>query len=333
MSWVERAVDRSPMVQRSRTRGMEQAQVIVQSARRLIAVKGSAFTTQELVKDAGVALQTFYRYFASKDQLLLAVFEDLISEFCVALREQVAGVNDPVERLRLCVTVAGASADRCRGECRRPAIHHERTLAAAADVSRGDRGRHCPLPRPDCRRDRGGGARGSLQTPDPRGDAWHITQLVMAVFHHYAFRSPESPRTKWQTGFGASVSSDWARLNETTPASSSAPVSIPDSLAGGPLAGVVERRTRPQFSGYPCPLGDPGPRHVEGFDRTREFRIECDGDLPAGLPAALCVKGYFTDCSDTALQSRAAGEPEANFYGESAEGLGVRTLPCFYRGG
>jgi hypothetical protein len=61
-----------------------------------------------------------------------------------------------------------------------------------------------------------------------------------------------------------------------------------------------------------------------------QFRIECDGDLPAGLPADLCVKGYFTDCSDTALQSRAAGEPEANFYRELAGGLGVRTLPCFY---
>ena len=155
MSWVERAVDRSPMVQRSRNRGMEQAQVIVQSARRLIAVKGSAFTTQELVKDAGVALQTFYRYFASKDQLLLAVFEDLIAEFCVGLREQVAGLNDPVERLRMCVTIAVQQQTGVGRECRRPAVHHERALATAADVPRGDRGRHRTVSGPHRRGDRG----------------------------------------------------------------------------------------------------------------------------------------------------------------------------------
>ena len=41
-----------------------------------MAVKGPNFTTQELVKEAGIALQTFYRYFGSKDHLHLAVIED-----------------------------------------------------------------------------------------------------------------------------------------------------------------------------------------------------------------------------------------------------------------
>ena len=47
--------------------------------------KGDAFTTQELVKEAGVALQTFYRYFASKDELLLAVIADAMADACDAL--------------------------------------------------------------------------------------------------------------------------------------------------------------------------------------------------------------------------------------------------------
>jgi hypothetical protein len=61
-----------------------------------------------------------------------------------------------------------------------------------------------------------------------------------------------------------------------------------------------------------------------------QFRIECEGGVPPGLPSELCIKGYFTDCSDSALQSRSAGGPEAMFYGELAEGVGVRTLPCVY---
>jgi AcrR family transcriptional regulator len=69
-------------VQRSRTRGVEQARSIVQAARRLIEVKGPAFTTHELVREAGIALQTFYRYFPGKDHLLLAVIEDIIDESC-----------------------------------------------------------------------------------------------------------------------------------------------------------------------------------------------------------------------------------------------------------
>jgi AcrR family transcriptional regulator len=36
------------------------------------------------VKEAGVALQTFYRYFASKDELLLAVIADAMTEACAA---------------------------------------------------------------------------------------------------------------------------------------------------------------------------------------------------------------------------------------------------------
>ncbi len=60
------------------------------------------------------------------------------------------------------------------------------------------------------------------------------------------------------------------------------------------------------------------------------FRIECAGPLPAGLPADLCVKGYFTDWSDTAAAARTAGVPEAMFYRHLAAGTGVRTLECFY---
>src|SRR5262245_49679234 len=106
LPWAERAADRSPAVQRSRARQIEQAQVIVKAARRLIAERGERFTTQELVKEAGVALQTFYRLFAGKDQLLLAVFEDLIAQSCGEYEQVARELPDPVARLRFYVTAA-----------------------------------------------------------------------------------------------------------------------------------------------------------------------------------------------------------------------------------
>ena len=58
--------------------------------------EGPGFTTQDLIKEAGIALQTFYRYFSSKDYLLLAVIEDVIDENCNAFREQAAKLSGPV---------------------------------------------------------------------------------------------------------------------------------------------------------------------------------------------------------------------------------------------
>ena len=73
----------------------------------------------------------------------------------------------------------------------------------------------------------------------------------------------------------------------------------------------------------------PGPV-VSRVSTNARFRIECRGGLPPGLPADLCVKGYFADCSETAVASRTAGVPEALFYRRLASSSGVRTLECFY---
>ena len=96
LTWAERAADRSEAVQRSRARQIEQATLIVRAARRLITERGDRFTTQELVKEAGVALQTFYRIFGGKDQLLLAVFEDMIAESCAQYEEAARQSGKPL---------------------------------------------------------------------------------------------------------------------------------------------------------------------------------------------------------------------------------------------
>ena len=116
---------------------MEQATLIVDAARRLIAERGERFTTQELVKEAGVALQTFYRIFAGKDQLLLAVFDDLIAESCAEYEAAAADLPDPVSRLRFYVTVPIAEPRQRRRRHRSP-LRHRRALAAARALPGGD---------------------------------------------------------------------------------------------------------------------------------------------------------------------------------------------------
>ena len=102
--WVERAVERSAAVQRSRLRIAQQVRQMLDAARRLIDTKGDEFTTQELCAEAGVALQTFYRYFASKDELLLAVIGDAMTDACERWAAAAAELPDPLARLRYYLT-------------------------------------------------------------------------------------------------------------------------------------------------------------------------------------------------------------------------------------
>lgn len=190
MSWAERAADRSPIVQRSRSRGVQQAKAIVEAARRLIEVKGSSFTTQELVKEAGVALQTFYRYFAGKDQLLLAVMEDILAESTADYERQASRLRSPVERLRFYVTtVAGGvdTRDHAAG-ARFITAEHWRLHRLYPDELA-----HAIRPFTDLvhREIETAIEAGLLRPPHPEYDAWLITQLVMAVYHHYAFASSD----------------------------------------------------------------------------------------------------------------------------------------------
>jgi hypothetical protein len=70
----------------------------------------------------------------------------------------------------------------------------------------------------------------------------------------------------------------------------------------------------------------PGPE-VSRVATNARFRIECRDGLPAGLPAQLCAKGYYTEAGQV---FRHAGEPEACFYRDIAAVSGVRTLRCVY---
>jgi len=62
------------------------------------------FTVKQVAKRANVALQTFYRHFDSKDELLLAMFEEAIEQGAKPFITESARLP-PVERLHHLVTV------------------------------------------------------------------------------------------------------------------------------------------------------------------------------------------------------------------------------------
>ena len=191
MTWTDRAAERSPSVQRSRDRSVEQARQIVAAAQRLLTRDASGFTTQELIKEAGVALQTFYRYFAGKDELILAVLEETIDAGCARMEERGAELDDPLDRVRLYVT---ASLEGLAGE--NPGIirfittEHYRLHQIFPDELAAASYRFTQMLVPEVE---AAVATGQLTTENVEDDAWHVTQVSMATFHHFAFVTPTQP--------------------------------------------------------------------------------------------------------------------------------------------
>jgi AcrR family transcriptional regulator len=190
VSWVDRAVERSAAVQRSRIRIAEQVRVMIDAARKLIAAKGDEFTTQDLVTEAGVALQTFYRYFSSKDELLLAVIGDAMADACERWAATAAEMPDPLDRVRFLMTTTFEPLD---GD------PHNAAMSRFVVSTRWRLHRQFPKelaeaekPFVDLLRTEVKAAveAGLINPPDPEWDSWFLAELVRAVYHFYAFAEP-----------------------------------------------------------------------------------------------------------------------------------------------
>ncbi len=98
--WRDRVVERK--LTAARERALARSAHILEAAKSLIAEEGrSDFTIQEVVARAQLSIHSFYRHFASKDDLLMALFEDSLSREMAGAHERIAGDGlDPVERLR-----------------------------------------------------------------------------------------------------------------------------------------------------------------------------------------------------------------------------------------
>jgi TetR/AcrR family transcriptional regulator len=183
-AWTERAAERSPAVQRSRRRTIAQAKQIVEAAEHLLETQGGQFTTQQLVKEAGVALQTFYRYFSGKDELLLAVLEDLVAEGVREMARQAEGIADPIARLCFFVTrPIGLLENQPNANKVVTAEHWRLYQLFPVEVARTTK-HFSDLLEPDIE---AASLTGALNSVDPARDAATITKLVMAMVHHHAF--------------------------------------------------------------------------------------------------------------------------------------------------
>ena len=101
--WRDRALARS--LGPARARSADRLERLVVAARALANETGSAaFTVAQVAARAGVNLKGFYRYFAGKDDLLVALLEEDSRLGAELLRTQVDRHADPETRLRSAVT-------------------------------------------------------------------------------------------------------------------------------------------------------------------------------------------------------------------------------------
>ncbi|CAJ1584568.1 TetR/AcrR family transcriptional regulator [[Mycobacterium] wendilense] len=60
---------------------------------------GADFTVQALIDRSNLSLRAFYQHFASKDELLLALYDNLAVQFTKRIRDEVDAADGPMEKL------------------------------------------------------------------------------------------------------------------------------------------------------------------------------------------------------------------------------------------
>ena len=113
-TWQERAIERR--LGDARARAVDRSTRFTATALELVQESGHAnFTLQTLADRANLSLRTFYQHFAGKDELLLALYEDVTAQFTEAIRERVEAADGPMAQLEAW----------CKGVLSRPGSSHE----------------------------------------------------------------------------------------------------------------------------------------------------------------------------------------------------------------
>lgn len=103
-AWKQRAVERS--IKTAKLRAAQRVQRFLDAAQAIIIEKGSTdFTVQEVVDRSRQSLRSFYLQFDGKHELLLALFEDALSRSADQIRAATATEDDPLERLKVAITL------------------------------------------------------------------------------------------------------------------------------------------------------------------------------------------------------------------------------------
>ena len=99
-AWQRQSMQRS--LQSARARAHARSDRFVKAAMQLLHEKGNTdFTVQDVVDRSKMSIRTFYKYFASKEDLLVALYETVVAREAVPrLRKAIAKHRDPMLRLR-----------------------------------------------------------------------------------------------------------------------------------------------------------------------------------------------------------------------------------------
>ena len=101
--WQQRALDRS-LVEAKR-RALDKSNGFVKAAMALLDETGALnFTVQDVVDRSKLSLRSFYQTFASKDDLLLALFEECVATAAEWQRGKMVRHDDPIEQIRVFLT-------------------------------------------------------------------------------------------------------------------------------------------------------------------------------------------------------------------------------------
>lgn len=96
--WQRRVVGRS--LRTARKRSIDRGSSLIRAAATLLEQSdGDGFTVQDVADTAGQSLRTLYQYFESKDDLLLAVFEEAMRTYARMVSDAIVDLTDPLDRL------------------------------------------------------------------------------------------------------------------------------------------------------------------------------------------------------------------------------------------
>jgi len=97
-TWQERTIERR--LSTARARALARSSRFLATALELVEESGRAdFTIQTLIDRSNLSLRAFYQHFAGKEELLLALYENVTSQFTEGIRQEVAAAVGPMAQL------------------------------------------------------------------------------------------------------------------------------------------------------------------------------------------------------------------------------------------
>src|SRR4051794_5274728 len=198
--WKRQSIERS--LRNAKLRARQQSDRLVEATIQLLLERGNTdFTVQDVVDHSRMSIRTFYRFFASKDDLLVAVHHTVISTFVEPeLQARCNAEPDPGSRLRVYIEGMFEIVAASLPVARALTVYYHRLLETRpADLEAADR------PQVDLIASllRGAAAAGCIDTTlEVDRAAILVHRTVLAVVHSQLLGSASAAATSVDDVFG-----------------------------------------------------------------------------------------------------------------------------------